>query len=166
MRLLVLTAFAACTAVPAMASSIELISGTRTTNGSMVTLTCIDCPPLKPQEKSASYQVPTLEEGVQKEEIRIIDGQKVIVRTDRWMGGSPTVFFQKLSPEAEAAMNAKPVIGVGAPPVTAGVTPAAGPDTPPAAASDGIDPTATTAAVSDVPAKSTDDFSGFELRIK
>lgn len=156
MRPIVLTAVAMLAAAPAFASSIETIAGPRLANGSMVNIRCADCPPPKPPEARSTYRVPTLEEGVQKEEIREVNGERMLMRTDRWMGGSPTVFYQKLTPETEAAMTGKPVIGGDKPPVAAGVAP---PD-------DGIDASATTAAVSAAPARAVDDFSGFELRLR
>lgn len=155
MRLVILAILAASTAIPAFASSIEMVTGTRLGNGSMVSMSCASCPPVKPPEVRGNYKVPTLTEGVQKEEILTINGERVLVRTDRWMGGSPTVYHQKLTPETEAAMTAKPVINGVEPPMAAGV-----------AGQDGVDPTATTAAVSAEPAKATDDFSSFEMRLK
>lgn len=159
MRPIVLTALAAFAAAPACASSIEVISGTRLGNDSMVSVSCAECPPQKVENRSATYTVPKLEEGVQKEEIRVIRGEKVIMRTDKWMGGSPTVFYQKPMPEVETAAPAKPVIEGGATPVAADAS--ATPSAP-----DGIDPTTTTSAVSATPAKAVDDFSGFELRLR
>lgn len=155
MRLVILTILAASTALPAFASSVEVITGTRLGNDSMVSMSCATCPPVKPPEERSGYKVPTLEEGVQKEEILTINGERVLVRTDRWMGGSPTIYHQKLTPETEAAMTAKPVIKGVEPPMAAGV-----------AGQDGVDPTATTAAVSAAPAKAPDDFSSFEMRLK
>lgn len=155
MRLIALTAIAAFIAAPTMASSIEVITGTRLGNGSMVNLDCPTCPPLKPAANRSTYVVPTLEDGVQKEEILSVNGEKTIVRTDKWMGGSPSVFHQKLTPETEAAMSTKPVIGADVLPVAASMI-----------APDGVDPTATTAAVSAEPVKPAGDFSGFELRLR
>lgn len=155
MRLVILAILAASTALPAFASSIEFVAGTHLGNDSMVSMSCATCPPVKPPEERSGYKVPTLGEGVQKEEILTINGERMLVRTDRWMGGSPIVYHQKLTPETEAAMTAKPVINGIEPPVAAGVT-----------GQDGVDPTATTAAVSAEPAKAASDFGGFELRLK
>ncbi|MGV8936150.1 MAG: plant virulence effector HPE1-like domain-containing protein [Allorhizobium sp.] len=95
MRLMILTAILALTAVPAMASSIEIISAPRTDADSIVTLSCSDCPaPIIRKDKS-SYTVPTLADGMQRTEIRDIAGEKTLLRTEAWGGGSPVTFMSK-----------------------------------------------------------------------
>lgn len=64
-------------------------------NGSMVAKSCAGCPPLKPKEAAASYQVPALEPGSQKTEIVEINGEKKVLRTEAWLGGSPVVYVTK-----------------------------------------------------------------------
>ncbi|MCX8996338.1 hypothetical protein NOF55_16035 [Rhizobiaceae bacterium BDR2-2] len=156
MRVIALTAIATFAAAPSFASSIEVINGTRLGNGSIIRMSCPDCPAPKPPETYSGYKVPVLESGVQKEEIRDFHGERVIMRTDRWMGGSPAVFYQRLTPEMEAAMTGKPLIGTDTPPVAAAPPPA-----------DGIDSTATTAAVApQAPAAPPNDFPDFELRLR
>jgi len=84
--------------------------------------------------------VPTLEAGTQSVVVRNIDGQKRVVRTEAWMGGSPVTFVSKPTPEALAAAG-EPV--------------------------DGIDMTARTAAVSNSSAPREPaplDISDFQLR--
>ncbi|MBY5757718.1 hypothetical protein HFO07_13820 [Rhizobium leguminosarum] len=109
----------------AMASSIEVVGKTApSAEGSIVTETCAHCPPLQAELTKKDYTVPELKPGVlQASEIRDVGGEKKIYRTEGWMGGSPVVFVSKATPEAMLAA---------APPV------------PPA---DGIDMSATTAAV-------------------
>lgn len=153
MRLIVFTTFAACAAMPALASSIEVISGARTGNGSMVSITCKSCPPPAPRQQ-AIRQTSTLGEAVQKEEIREVNGERVIMRTDRWMGGSPSVFYQKLTPAREAAILGKPAAGPETTPIAADVN-----------APDGIDASATTAAVSGAATGMAVDFSAYQLRL-
>ena len=125
----------------AMASSIQPIDGTMIGGrGSIINKSCAECPPLKPPATEREYTVPTLEPGTQSVVVRNIDGQKKVVRTEAWMGGSPVNFVSKPTPEALAAAG-EPV--------------------------DGIDITAQTAAL---PNSSTTrelaplDISGFQLR--
>ncbi|MGO7985307.1 plant virulence effector HPE1-like domain-containing protein [Rhizobium leguminosarum] len=109
----------------AMASSIEVVGRTApSAEGSIVTETCAHCPPLQAELTKKDYTVPELKPGVlQASEIRDVGGEKKIYRTEGWMGGSPVVFVSKATPEAMLA---------------------AAPPAPPA---DGIDMSATTAAV-------------------
>lgn len=110
----------------AMASSIEVIgkAAPRAAEGSIVTESCADCPPLQAEITKKDYTVPELKPGaVQASEVRDVGGEKKIYRTEAWMGGSPVVFVSKATPEAMIA---------------------AAPSAPPA---DGIDMNATTAAV-------------------
>ncbi|RXT28592.1 hypothetical protein B5P46_07360 [Rhizobium leguminosarum] len=109
----------------AMASSIELVGKTApSAEGSIVTETCAHCPPLQAELTKRDYTVPELKPGLlQASEIRDVGGEKKIYRTEGWMGGSPVVFVSKATPEAILA---------------------AAPSAPPA---DGIDMSATTAAV-------------------
>lgn len=152
MRFIALTAAASLAALPALASSIETITAPRLGNNSMMTITCTDCPPPQPKaERTGGYKTPQLD-GVQKEEILEINGKRMLVRTDRWMGGSPNVFYQALTPVIEAAMAPRPTVDPETMPATAGVVPP-----------EGIDTTATTSAVSAEPEK---DFSDFALRLR
>ncbi|PST23658.1 hypothetical protein C7U61_03880 [Rhizobium sp. JAB6] len=125
----------------AMASSILPIDGTMIGGrGSIIDKSCADCPPLKPPVTEREYAVPTLEAGTQSVVVRNIDGQKRVVRTEAWMGGSPVTFVSKPTPEALAAAG-EPV--------------------------DGIDMTARTAAVSNSSAPREPaplDISDFQLR--
>lgn len=123
----------------AMASSIQTVdSKMHSGNSSILDKSCADCPPLKPQVVEKEYTVPTLTPGTQSVVIRSIDGEKKVVRTEAWMGGSPVMFVSKPTPEALAA---------------AGVS------------SDGIDATAKTAALPDVTtAPAPLDLSTFQLR--
>ncbi|ANP84297.1 plant virulence effector HPE1-like domain-containing protein [Rhizobium leguminosarum] len=109
----------------AMASSIEVVGkAAPSAEGSIVTETCAHCPPLQAELTKKDYTVPELKPGVlQASEIRDVDGEKKIYRTEGWMGGSPVVFVSKATPEAMLAAA------------------------PPAAPADGIDMNATTAAV-------------------
>jgi hypothetical protein len=79
---------------PAMASSITPVMS-HGGNGSVVVKSCSDCPPLKPKEGSAGYKVPVLEPGAQKTEVVEIGGEKKVLRTEAWLGGSPVVYVSK-----------------------------------------------------------------------
>ncbi|MBB2754261.1 UNVERIFIED_ORG: hypothetical protein GGI57_004996 [Rhizobium aethiopicum] len=109
----------------AMASSIEVVGKTAPrTDGSIVTERCADCPPLQAELVKKDYTVPELKPGVlQASEVRDVGGEKKIYRTEGWMGGSPVVFVSKATPEAMIAAA------------------------PSAPSADGIDMSATTAAV-------------------
>ncbi|TBZ07292.1 plant virulence effector HPE1-like domain-containing protein [Rhizobium leguminosarum] len=109
----------------ATASSIEVVGKTApSAEGSIVTETCAHCPPLQAELTKRDYTVPELKPGVlQASEIRDVGGEKKLYRTEGWMGGSPVVFVSKATPEAMLAAA------------------------PPALPADGIDMSATTAAV-------------------
>ncbi|MDL2410286.1 plant virulence effector HPE1-like domain-containing protein [Rhizobium calliandrae] len=141
MRPFFLTLAFALAGSSAMASSIQPIdSRTETGAGSIIDKVCTDCPALKPQMVKKDYVVPELTPGTQSIIVRDIDGQRKVVRTEAWMGGSPVVFISKPTPEALAAADAP---------------------------ADGIDMTAKTAALPES-AKTKPplplDLSGFELR--
>jgi hypothetical protein len=125
----------------AMASSIQPVDGTMIGGqGSIVAKSCADCPPLKPKVTEKEYDVPTLAPGTQSIVVRSVDGEKKVLRTEAWMGGSPVVFVSKPTPEALAAAG-EPV--------------------------DGIDTAAKTAALPDGAAARQPpplDLSGFQLR--
>lgn len=88
----------------AMASSIQSVDSTmRSGNSSIVDKSCVNCPPLVPKVAEKEYTVPTLTPGTQSVVIRNIDGEKKVVRTEAWMGGSPVIFVTKPTPEALAA---------------------------------------------------------------
>ncbi|TXH83316.1 MAG: hypothetical protein E6Q77_04665 [Rhizobium sp.] len=142
MRLFFLTlACVAAASGSAMASSIQPIEGTMIGGkGSIIDKSCADCPALKPKVAEKEYIVPTLTPGTQSVVVRSIDGEKKVVRTEAWMGGSPVMFVNKLTPEALAAAGES---------------------------SDGVDTTTKTAALSPLPALSEPaplDVSSFQLR--
>ena len=96
-------------AAPALAGSIDPIVGA-TGAGSIETIRCADCPALKPKLKSSAYHVDAIAPGTQKVEIREVNGERRIYRTEAWMGGSPVLFVNKAPAEAvEAADAEKPV---------------------------------------------------------
>lgn len=141
MRFFFLTLACVLAGGAAMASSIQSVDSTmRSGNSSIVDKSCANCPPLMPKVAEKEYTVPTLTPGTQSFVIRNIDGEKKVVRTEAWMGGSPVTFVSKATPEALAA--------VGEP-------------------FDGIDITAKTAALPEIakaPEPATLDLATFQLR--
>ncbi|MDZ7928417.1 MAG: plant virulence effector HPE1-like domain-containing protein [Agrobacterium sp.] len=93
MRRLVLTAVVALTGGSAMASSIEYINGTQTSNGSFVRLDCAGCQPVKDTTTPQGYAIPSIEPGTQHTEMREVEGKRTLVRTEAWLGGAPVTFM-------------------------------------------------------------------------
>lgn len=106
MRLAVIAVFAAVSA-PAFAGSIDVIATDRS-NRSVEFIRCESCKP--EAEKKLQAEGPVLKPGEQKIEIRTVNGQKMIYRTEAWMGGSPVVIVSKLPVSMDSA-----VAGVEAP---------------------------------------------------
>ncbi|NLS17895.1 hypothetical protein HGP16_15130 [Rhizobium sp. P40RR-XXII] len=112
MRSFFLTLACVLASGPAMASSIQSIDGTmQSGDSSIVDKSCANCPPLKPKVAEKEYTVPTLTPGTQSIVVRSVDGEKKVVRTEAWMGGSPVMFVSKPTPEALAA-SSEPVDGI------------------------------------------------------
>ncbi|MFK3962298.1 plant virulence effector HPE1-like domain-containing protein [Ensifer adhaerens] len=98
MRLLLITTVLGLAAGNAAASSIEAIASGRTDNASVSTVSCADCPPLQSRKK-VTYVVPTIAAGDETIELKKINGEMKMVRTEAWLGGSPVVFVSKPSHE-------------------------------------------------------------------
>lgn len=95
---------------PAFAGSFEPVAKATSAGSSIETITCNDCPPLKPKRSLDTYHVDSIEPGTQKVEIREADGERKIFRTEAWMGGSPVLFVSKAPVETtQAAEVEKPV---------------------------------------------------------
>lgn len=94
MRFLLISALI-LTSGTALASSITPLTG-HGGNGSVVIRTCDACAPLKSKEETAGYTVPVLESGAQRTEIVEINGEKKLLRTEAWLGGSPVVHVSKV----------------------------------------------------------------------
>ncbi len=160
MRTLLPTLAFVLLAAPAIASSIEPIASGGTGRGSVATISCAQCPPLKEHERERSYLVPELAPGTQKVEIREVDGERKMFRSEAWFGGSPVVFVSK-APEQAADVAAQAA-------AEASVEPVAAIDT--AATTGALDAgaagRAVTAAAAAEPAPSQElDPSTFELRL-
>ncbi len=74
----------------AMASSIEVVHGGRTSNGSVLIITCGTCSSTPLSAKALTKAV--LKRGTQSISMRDVDGRKETVRTEAWLGGSPVTF--------------------------------------------------------------------------
>ncbi len=170
---------------PALASSIETV-GVTTKAGSIVVKSCADCPAPEPVVHRDSYIVPALRTGTQTIELKDINGEKKVVRTEAWMGGSPVVYISNPPKQDETAQPAttapatKPATAV---PVADSMIStqtqaieAAAIGTTAAPPRDGIDKSATTAALDTDPAAAAPvetatavkplDASKFELRLQ
>ncbi len=112
MRTLLPTLAFVLLAAPAIASSIEPIASGGTGRGSVATISCAQCPPLKEHERERSYLVPELAPGTQKVEIREVDGERKMFRSEAWFGGSPVVFVSKAPEQAADVAPAEPVAAI------------------------------------------------------
>lgn len=136
MRISVLI-LASLLASPAAASSIDLVKGMPAgkISESMMHISCEHCAPAPAVATS-----PVLKPGEQTVELKMIDGEQKIVRTEAWLGGSPVVFVSAATPEAIALyfpnknvpadgvdeMNKTAAVPASAQPSSAAIGPAAG----------------------------------------
>ncbi|CCM74632.1 plant virulence effector HPE1-like domain-containing protein [Rhizobium mesoamericanum] len=122
MRRLIWGAIAVFAAGSAFASSIEVVGKDARTNGESITLeSCKSCPPLETVERKKDYTVPTLAPGsLQSSEIRDVNGEKKLYRTEGWMGGSPIVFVTK-APAASMTAVTQPADNIDRTSTTAAV---------------------------------------------
>ncbi len=115
MRLLLITTVLGLAAGNAEASSIEALASRTTDNASVATVSCAACPPLQ-SKKKVTYVVPTIAAGGETVELKKINGEMKMVRTEAWLGGSPVVFVSKPSQEiikaASADSDASPTVVV------------------------------------------------------
>ena len=134
-------------AAPAHASSIEAVATGDTHVVSVTEMPCGHCPPLV-VKKSTSYVVPDIENGTERVEMKEINGEMRVLRTEAWLGGSPVLFVTKASEDvikaAEAARLAKgEAAAVVIDPIPAAATASASITLTP-----GVDPVAKTASLS------------------
>lgn len=114
----------------ANASSIEPYTPSMNTRNSIVEFGCPSCTRVAAEKAAAEAEV-RLAPGEQIIEVRDVDGQKMIYRTENLLGGSPVTMVRKASqddlialgfaePETiQTAETDKPVIGTGEQPMTA-----------------------------------------------
>jgi hypothetical protein len=99
MRTLLFTAASLLAAGSASASSVEFVKTGQDAGNSISQLSCAHCPPPVVTKKT-SYVVPDVTPGTDRVELKQIDGEMKLVRTEAWLGGSPVVFITKASEEA------------------------------------------------------------------
>jgi len=109
MRALLFTFASLAAASTAGASSLENVVSGEKVNSSISQLSCGQCPPLVVEKKN-SYIVPDVAPGTDRVELKKINGEMKLVRTEAWLGGSPVVFVSKASEadikQAQAKMPA------------------------------------------------------------
>ncbi|KQV34153.1 hypothetical protein ASE23_02610 [Rhizobium sp. Root73] len=129
MRALLFTLTSLVAASTAGASSLENIISGKNIDKSISQLSCDQCPPLVVKKKT-SYVVPDMVPGTDRVELKEINGEMKLVRTEAWLGGSPVVFISKATDaDIKQAQAQKPAAGdlakaatVDAPPVEAQAT--------------------------------------------
>ena len=84
------------------ATSIENLASGESGNGSVSQLSCAHCPPPVVKKKS-SYVVPEVAPGTDRVELKEINGEMMVVRTEAWLGGSPVVFVSTSQAAIKAA---------------------------------------------------------------
>jgi hypothetical protein len=94
MRLVLTTALVLASSA-AFASSITTIGGQNSSNVSIVNKSCETCKAAPQQVAKPTYMVPELAAGTQKVQFVDINGEKKIVRTEAWFGGSPVIHVSK-----------------------------------------------------------------------
>ncbi len=94
MRALMFTLTSLVAASTASASSLENVISGEHVNNSISQLSCGQCPPLMVKKKT-SYIVPDVAPGTARVELKEINGEMKLVRTEAWLGGSPVVFVSK-----------------------------------------------------------------------
>lgn len=98
----------------AMASSIEVLHGAKTSNGSVLIITCGTCSSTPLSAKALTKPVP--KRGTQSISTRDIDGRKETVRTEAWLGGSPVTFVSS-NPLWLPQDHSQPAVAEHTPPV-------------------------------------------------
>ncbi|MBW9063944.1 hypothetical protein JNB71_11495 [Rhizobium herbae] len=106
MRTLLFTVVSLFAAGSAAASSIEAVTTGQDANTSISQISCAHCPP-PVIEKKTGYVVPDVAPGTERVEVKQINGEMKLVRTEAWLGGSPVVFITKASEEAVKAAQAE-----------------------------------------------------------
>ncbi|WP_426228891.1 plant virulence effector HPE1-like domain-containing protein [Pararhizobium sp. DWP3-4] len=109
MRALLFTFASLAAASTAGASSLENVISGEKVNSSISQLSCGQCPPLVVKKKTG-YIVPDVAPGTERVELKTINGEMKLVRTEAWLGGSPVVFISKASDEdiRQAQANSAP----------------------------------------------------------
>ncbi|NTJ41510.1 hypothetical protein G6L28_02715 [Agrobacterium larrymoorei] len=120
MRKVVLTLALMLASGSAMAGSIEHIRGDRTSNDSVISISCAFCP--APAAPAVEIAAPAIEPGTQNISVREISGRKETVRTEAWLGGSPVTYVSANPMWLPAATTAAAMATQQSAPVDAAVT--------------------------------------------
>ncbi|SIR08735.1 hypothetical protein SAMN05880582_106121 [Rhizobium sp. RU20A] len=107
MRPVLLPALITLVAGPAAAGSIEtIVTGTASTTASSIeTITCQTCVDVPKKVADGGYRVPAITPGTERREIRTVNGEMKLVRTEAWLGGSPVTFVSSLPPDLFRGMD-------------------------------------------------------------
>jgi len=171
---LILAATMCAGAGAAQAGSIEPFAATSSSRTSIVEIGCPSCARAA-AAKVAEEAVIKLAPGEQIIEVRNVEGQMMIYRTENWLGGSPVTMVRKATdldlialgvavPE-DMQITGKPWDGGARPPVTAEAASEPAPNAPVIAdTAPGIDKLTKTSALGDM-AAAPFDASKFELRL-
>lgn len=104
MRVVLLAGTVLLGAAAAHAASIDNIR-TNSKDPSIETITCEPCGPYNPKVEQDTPDI-VLAPGEQKIEIRNVNGEKKIYRTEAWFGGSPVVVVTKALDQAPDSLTA------------------------------------------------------------
>jgi hypothetical protein len=95
MRMILLAGVISMAAVTAQAeSSIDAVT-TSSESTSIDRISCPSCAPLKTEKEEEPELV--LKPGTQKVELRKVNGEMKVFRTEAWLGGSPVTYVSKAS---------------------------------------------------------------------
>ncbi len=113
---LVVTMIAVFAGTAASASSITGIGSTHSATPSIVEKRCNGCSALTAPSEHDTYKVPVLTQGTQKVEVLDVNGERKLVRTEVWFGGSPVIHVSKVSDwmtDERAIAGSSPATGDG-----------------------------------------------------
>ena len=94
MRVIFLASLVSLAAASVQAGSIDVVKSDDV-NRSIDFVTCAECPALK--TKIVEEPEVTLKPGTQTIEVRKVNGELKVFRTEAWLGGSPVTFVSKAS---------------------------------------------------------------------
>ncbi|MCY0094126.1 plant virulence effector HPE1-like domain-containing protein [Hoeflea ulvae] len=123
MMRLIIAATISAGAGAANAGSIEQFAATTSTRTSIVEIGCPSCARIAAEKAEAEAEI-KLAPGEQIIEVRDVDGEKMIYRTENWLGGSPVTMVSKATELDLIALGITP-----AAPATADTAPTAVADT-------------------------------------
>ncbi|MCV9963058.1 plant virulence effector HPE1-like domain-containing protein [Pararhizobium sp. BT-229] len=106
MRAMLFTFASLALAGTAGAASVEVMKTGQDQNHSVSELSCAHCPPPIVKKKTG-YIVPEVAAGTDRVELKEINGEMKLVRTEAWLGGSPVVFITKASEDTIKAAHAQ-----------------------------------------------------------